>query len=120
MGETEQKEMLVERIVHILQIQDEDGQFRDFLTPRADRDEITMIQVHRAKEYPEERRRVLTKATYIWVDEVEGDGEGETSREDLFARNDENTKRRLAEEDASKSEAQRKLRHALEGKQPAT
>lgn len=90
----EPETMLDETAIYILQIKDdEDGRWRDFLTPRTDRDDLTLIQADRARRFPGERRRVLTRVTYLWVSEVEGDGEGETSREALFARNDEITER---------------------------
>lgn len=87
--------VITEWTLYVLQTQREDGRWMEFLTPREDRDEMTRIQTHRLldADHKGERRRVLRRVTQIIVDEVEGDGEGETSAEMLIARNTENTER---------------------------
>jgi hypothetical protein len=87
--------MISDVTVYQLQYQDEDGNWINWINPRADRDEVTRIQVSRARNYPDEKRRVIGERRLLWVDEVEGDGEGETSKEALIARNEESTKRLL-------------------------
>lgn len=90
-------EVIDEHIDFILQIQDEEGRWMGFLTPREDRDEMTRIQTHRLLDvqHKGERRRVLRRVTQLIVDEVEGDGEGETNAETLIATNAANTERLL-------------------------
>lgn len=92
--------VIEERTLFSMQTQHEDGRWMDFLTPREDRDEMTRIQTHRLldADHKGERRRILRRVTWIIVDEVEGDGEGETSAEMLIARNAENTERLLKED----------------------
>lgn len=94
-------EVIQTSTVFQIQIQDpEDGRWMSWLTPDEDRDKITRIQVHRLldPEHRGERRRVITRRVIDFVDEIEGDGEGETSAEELIARNEENTRRLLGEE----------------------
>lgn len=71
---------------------------------KRDRDEMTRVQAFRADKYPDEKRRVIRVVEQYWVDEIEGDGEGETSRDELFARNQENTDRRIAKQKAKAAE----------------
>lgn len=90
--------LISESEVFAMQVKDpEDGRWYEFLMPCEDRDQLTRIQVHRLHDpqHPGERRRILRRVVQIWVEEVEGDGEGETSAEALIARNDANTERLL-------------------------
>lgn len=89
-----------ERLLYGLQIQEDTGRWLDFLTPREDRDEMTRIQAHRLQDpkHDGERQRVLILATYVIVDEVVGDGEGETTAQQVIDRNTANTERLLQAE----------------------
>jgi hypothetical protein len=90
-----------------LQVQDqEDGRWTGpWGGVKSDRDEMTRVQAFRAKEDPKEKRRVIRRMILDFVDEVEGDGEGETSRTELLARNDENTARLIKEKAAEQAHA---------------
>lgn len=71
-----------------LQGQREDGSWGDLQTAISDRDAITRTQTYRFRQFPEERQRVLRIEVRVYVDEIIGDGDGETTGEDLAARND--------------------------------
>jgi hypothetical protein len=77
-----------------------DGLWLRFDAGRVDRDEMTMVQAYRAERHPGEKRRVLRfeSITRVYVDEIEGDGDGETSKAELLARNEAATKKRLEQE----------------------
>jgi hypothetical protein len=87
-----------------IQYQDEEGRWIHLGGMDDDRDRLTRTQAYRVKEYPEEKRRVIRHVTQTWIEEVEGDGEGETSQDALLARNEETTKRIIEEEDRKKKE----------------
>jgi hypothetical protein len=89
--------VLSENTIYQMEIRDAEGRWSSWLTPDADRYKLTRIQAHRLSdpEHRGERRRVIEQVTILRVHEVEGDGEGETSAEELLARNAEATKRLL-------------------------
>lgn len=89
--------LVEEHTLYVLQYRDEEGRWMEFLTPDDDRDKMTRIQAHRLldTEHHGEKRRVMRRTTQIWVDEVEGDGPGETCAEELLERNRLNTERLL-------------------------
>lgn len=70
-----------------------------FSNPRTDRDEVTTIQAFHLNKHPDEPGiRVFTRRV-IWIlDEVPGDGTGQTPREEILARNKEIEQRRNAEQ----------------------
>lgn len=90
-------DVLVEKIVNYsMQIQDEEGRWiGPFGGIKSDRAEMTRVQLDRERRWPSEKRRILKHELHITVDEVEGDGEGETSHADLMARNEQDTARLL-------------------------
>lgn len=94
-------EVIQTSTVYQIQIQDpEDGRWMSWLTPDEDRDKVTRIQAHRLNdpEHAGERRRDVARRVIDFIYEIEGDGHGETSAEELIARNEENTRRLLGEE----------------------
>lgn len=90
-----------EQHLYVMQYKDEDGRWIPFLSDTEDRDAMTRIQAYRLldTDHAGEKRRVMHRVIQVWVDEVEGEGEGETSAEALLARNKANTERRLKEEE---------------------
>lgn len=89
-----------------MQVQDDEGRWMGpFGGVKSDRAEMTRVQAFRAQapETAREKRRIIRHVLQIWVDEVEGDGEGETSLEELLARNEENTARLIAEKAAEQT-----------------
>lgn len=94
------KVVLNQTTVYQLQYQDEDGDWIPWLMPDQDRDKITRIQAHRLldPEHRGEKRRVLGQLIINFVDEVEGDADGETTAEELLARNKANTERLMKED----------------------
>ncbi len=89
-----------------MQIQDEEGRWMGpFGGIKTDRAEMTRVQAYRAQHpmFEGEKRRIVRRVLLTWVDEVEGDGEGETSRDALLARNDETTARLLAADEEKKT-----------------
>lgn len=94
--------LIDEATKYVMQIrQDEDGRWTQFLGAYEDRDDMTRIQAYRLLDVDlkGEKRRILRHVHQIFVDEIEGDGEGETSAEELIARNKANTDRRLEAEE---------------------
>lgn len=90
-------EVMWEKTTYQLHYQEPDGRWMLLGAAKESRDEMTLVQTDRARRYPEEKRRIAQETVTVTIDEVEGDGEGETSREALFARNEEATKRLLGE-----------------------
>lgn len=85
-------ELVEQKEVFQLQVRDEEGQpWIDFGTPLADRDRMTTIQAFRITAYPTEKQRVVCHVVQTVVDEVIGDGPGETCVADLMARNEQVT-----------------------------
>lgn len=85
------KRMLDKDCLAQFQFQQEDGSWHDLQTAISDRDVMTRIQADRYKRFPEERQRVLRIEVRVYLDEVIGDGDGETSGEELLARNEQIT-----------------------------
>lgn len=99
--------LVYEQTVFYMQIPDETGRWEEWDARRTDRDELTRVQADRARRFPQEKRRVLRRVIQLWVDEVEGDGEGETGRDELLARNEEITARLIREEVAAATTKER-------------
>ncbi len=84
----------------VMQTKLPDGRWVVDNSPRTDRDEVTRIQAfHLNKDINDHNLRVLKRAVVLIVDEVPGHGEGQTPPEQILARNEEITKRLLAEEE---------------------
>lgn len=93
--------LVFENVSYVLNYREEDGRWIGPLgSHKEDRDEMTRVQAFRADKHPDEKRRVIRRVEQLWVDEIEGDGEGETSAAELAARNKKNTDRLIAEKDA--------------------
>lgn len=71
------------------------GGWESFGTPRHDRDEVTVHQAYHINKTPDEPVRVLKRITIWTVDEVPGDGDGQTAAQEILARNEQITQRRL-------------------------
>lgn len=98
--------LIEENTSYVIQVQEEEGRWMGpFGGVKSDRDEMTRVQAFRAQEHPEEKRRIIRRVVLTFVDEVEGDGEGETSKTELLARNEENTARLIKEKAAEKAHA---------------
>lgn len=69
------------------------GRWDFFGTPRDDRDEVTRHQAYHINNDPDDPVRVLKRVVTWTVDEVPGDGEGQTPTAHILARNDEIQKR---------------------------
>lgn len=84
-----------------MQIQQPYGGWEPLSNPRTDRDEVTRLQAfYLTKDkdgQPEGKVRVLRRCVTWTVDEVPGDGDGETPAATILARNDKNTERLLTE-----------------------
>lgn len=93
---------ITEPPLHQMQVRQPDGSWMLFNSPRRDREEVTRIQAsHLAKDPDDLDLRVLTKRVIWTVDEVPGHGEGKTPPEEIIARNEAATKRRLTSEEAT-------------------
>jgi len=91
--------VLDERTTYVLQTREPSGKWVAWLNERTDREEVTRIQAHHLSGTPGDRTlRVLSVHVTVTVDEVPGTGEGQTPPEQILARNEETTKRLLAEE----------------------
>lgn len=97
--------LIDERITFYIQARDDEGRWMPLGGVDDDRDRLTRTQAFRAQEHPSENRRVVRHVLQSWVEEVEGDGEDETSKTALLARNDENTARLIKEKAAEKAHA---------------
>lgn len=95
--------LVCQQIRYQMHIKEPDGRWMLFGAAKESRDEMTLVQADRARRFPEEKRRIAQEITKTVIDEVEGDGDGETSREELFARNEEITQRLLEQEKNSSS-----------------
>lgn len=87
-----------------MQVRESGGMWRPLGTPRADRDEVTRLQayyINKDSENGEDgedgKVRVLRRRVVWIVDEVPGDGEGQTPASAILARNDQITQDRFAE-----------------------
>jgi hypothetical protein len=76
-----------------MQLREPGGKWVAFNTPRTDRDEVTRIQAFHLNDNPGDTNLRVWKRQVSWVlDEVPGDGDGQTPTADIIARNEENTK----------------------------
>jgi len=96
-------ELIGTRAVFQFQFQDEDGNWLTLDSSKADRDVVTRSQASGLRKNPKERQRILTHVIETYVDEIVGDGEGETSPDAVLARNEEITQRLLEQEKNSSS-----------------
>jgi len=83
---------IVEDDVFQMQVQQPYGGWEPLGALRTDRDEVTRLQAYYlnedAKGEPDGKVRVLRRSVVWTVDEVPGDGEGQTPASDILARND--------------------------------
>lgn len=101
MLDQEQGFSLEEPVLYKLQVRQPYGGWEPFTTPRENREEVTRIQAFHLNKNPDDWAvRVIAKRVVWTVEEVPGDGEGQTPPEEILARNEETTRRLLAEEDA--------------------
>lgn len=75
-----------QEILYQRQFKDPDGPWLDKDMPLADRDRMTLNTAYGLNVEPDVRWRVLRIDIRVFVDEVIGDGKGETSTADLLAR----------------------------------
>jgi hypothetical protein len=70
----------------------------------ADRDRITVIQAYVLNDRPQDRQCVLRHEIHTYVEEIIGDGEGETSPAELLARNEQVTAAPIAKKNQQPSQ----------------
>lgn len=94
-GDHKVGELIGKSEVYQFQWQDDEGNWLTFDSSKADRDTVTRSQAFGLRKNPKERQRVFRHVTETYVEEIVGEGEGETRPEAVLARNEENTQRLL-------------------------